>query len=87
MPPSWVIEFSDPVFGNRWTADHIHLSVQGRACNLKSVSSQHDRRFVWAGSEYYGYLDLLYGAEELVTAHIRTCRQFRAVAKNSRAYS
>ena len=56
MPPSWVIEFSDPVFGNRWTADHIHLSVQGRACNLKSVSSQHDRRFVWAGSEYYGYL-------------------------------
>ena len=56
VPSSWVIEFSDPVFGNRWTADHIHLTVQGRACNLKSVSSQHDRRFVWAGSEYYGYL-------------------------------
>lgn len=56
VPASWVIEFSDPVFGNRWTADRIYLTVQGRACTRKYVSSQHDRRFVWAGSEWFGYL-------------------------------
>ncbi len=50
VPPSWVIEFSNPVFGNRWIADCIYLTVQGRDCHLKLVSPQHNRRFVWAGS-------------------------------------
>ena len=42
VPPSWVIEFSNPVFGNRWTADYIYLTVQGRDCHLKLVFSQHN---------------------------------------------
>ena len=43
----WVIEFSDPIFGNRWSADTVTLDVVGRTCG--SITSQHDRAFIWAG--------------------------------------
>ena len=39
----WIIEFSDPVFGNRWKRDEIDLVVAGRNCPYP-VHSQHDRR-------------------------------------------
>lgn len=39
----WIIEFSDPIFGNRWKKDEIHLIVTGRNCP-DPVHSQHDRR-------------------------------------------
>ena len=48
LPEDWIIEFSDPVIGNRWGAEHIVLRVAGRECGT-SVSSQHDRRYIWAG--------------------------------------
>lgn len=43
VPADWIIEFSDPVFGNRWTRDEINLVVAGRNCP-SPVHSQHDRR-------------------------------------------
>ena len=42
----WIIEFSDPVFGNRWKRDEIFLIVAGRNCP-SPVHSQHDRRYVF----------------------------------------
>jgi len=45
IPSDWVIEFSDPVVGNRWEADKLYLIVAGRSCE-SPVSSQHDRRFI-----------------------------------------
>ena len=39
----WIIEFSDVIFGNRWTRDEINLFVSGRNCPTP-VHSQHDRR-------------------------------------------
>jgi hypothetical protein len=39
----WIIEFSDPIFGNRWVRDEIDLFVVGRNCPFP-VHSQHDRR-------------------------------------------
>ena len=40
----WIIEFSDPTFGNRWKRDEIDLVVTGRNCPYP-VHSQHDRRY------------------------------------------
>lgn len=53
VPKDWVIEFSDPVMGNRWGVEYIQLSVVGRDCGMNGmVSSQHDRRFLWSGDEF-----------------------------------
>jgi hypothetical protein len=49
VPADWVIEFSDPVFGNRWEEETLNLQVQGRACG-EAVSSQHDRRWVFVSN-------------------------------------
>ena len=43
VPVDWIIEFSDPVIGNRWQKDEIKLEVAGRNCP-PIVNSQHDRR-------------------------------------------
>jgi len=43
VSPDWIIEFSDPIFGNRWKRDEIDLVVTGRNCSYP-VHSQHDRR-------------------------------------------
>merc|ERR1719473_2303816 len=32
LPRDWVIEFSDPLFGNRWEPDQLRLTVPGRDC-------------------------------------------------------
>jgi len=57
LPDDWVIEFSDPVIGNRWSKDELFLIVAGRNCgNNGLISSQHDRKFIWGGN---GYLDEL----------------------------
>lgn len=48
LPQAWVVEFSSPMMGNRWAADEISLRVAGRTCPDRT-SSQHDRRFLWAG--------------------------------------
>ena len=45
VPLDWIIEFSDPIFGNRWKRDEINLIVKGRNCP-SPVHSQHDRRLV-----------------------------------------
>lgn len=50
LDPSWIIVFSDPVIGNRWTPDTIQLTVKGQNCNKRFVTSQHDRRWLWADS-------------------------------------
>jgi len=49
IPSTWIIEFSDPIIGNRWTPDQIRLSVNGRTCP-PITTSQHDRRFIWGDS-------------------------------------
>ena len=53
LPSDWVVEFSEPVFGNRWKPDQIILTVQGQGCRKKLVTSQHDRRWQWATSTDY----------------------------------
>ncbi len=53
VPNDWIIEFNDPVVGNRWGEEFITLEVQGRVCADNGlVSSQHDRRFIWSGDEF-----------------------------------
>lgn len=53
LPDDWVIEFSDPVIGNRWTPDELILSVAGRDCgNNGLITSQHDRKYIWSGDGY-----------------------------------
>lgn len=48
IPSDWIIEFSDPVMGNRWGEEFVSLSVEGRVCeNGGVVSSQHDRRYTY----------------------------------------
>ena len=47
VPDDWIIDFSDPIFGNRWPADELELAVGGRDCPAK-IRSTHDRRFVFA---------------------------------------
>ncbi|CAF1388780.1 unnamed protein product [Rotaria magnacalcarata] len=51
VSPDWIIEFSDPIFGNRWKRDEIDLVVVGRNCSYP-VHSQHDRRYIWSGDNY-----------------------------------
>ena len=50
IPTDWIIEFSDPVFGHRWSEEKIRLNVVGRQCGPNSgtliVSSQHDRKYL-----------------------------------------
>ena len=60
IPPKWIIEFSDPIFGNRWTPDQLILTVQGRACNKKLITSQHDRRWLWSGNPDFLYNQAFY---------------------------
>lgn len=53
IPEDWVIEFSDPVVGNRWGEEFIMLDLMGRYCGPGGlVSSQHDRRFLYSGLEF-----------------------------------
>ena len=47
IPKSWIIEFSDTVMGNRWEAETLNLTVQGRNCENGTVSSQHSRRHMY----------------------------------------
>jgi len=49
IPLTWIIEFSDPVIGNRWTPDQIRLQVIGRTCP-DITTSQHDRGFIYGDS-------------------------------------
>lgn len=59
IPSDWIIEFSDPVMGNKFKAtDLIRLNVIGRNCgngvnNFGIVTSQHDRKFIWADSHFH----------------------------------
>jgi hypothetical protein len=53
LPDDWVIEFSDPVVGNRWGEEFLHLAVSGRQCaNNGLISSQHDRKFIYSGDDF-----------------------------------
>jgi len=48
VPGDFIIEFSDPVMGNRWDEEFLYLSVEGRVCeNDGVISSQHDRRHIY----------------------------------------
>ena len=50
IPGTWIIEFSDRVFANRWgSVDRLRLHVKGRTCAQGGITSQHDRRFLSAG--------------------------------------
>jgi hypothetical protein len=55
LPADWIVVFSEPVFGNRWLQpDEIILTVTGQpGCTKKRVTSQHDRRWLWADSDNY----------------------------------
>jgi hypothetical protein len=60
IPSDWVIEFSDPVVGNRWGEEFMQLELVGRTCiNDGIVSSYHDRRFIFSGPEFLS--DLVWG--------------------------
>ena len=46
IPGDWILEFSDPVMGNRWQEEFLLLQVAGRFCeNEGLISSQHSRKF------------------------------------------
>jgi len=51
IPNTWIIDFSDPIIGNRWTPHQIRLKVTGRNCP-DITTSQHDRRMIWGDSLY-----------------------------------
>ena len=51
IPADWIIEFSDPVFSNRWRKDEIYLKVAGRNCP-SPVNAYHDRRYIWSGDNF-----------------------------------
>ncbi len=53
IPADWVVEFSDPVVGNRWGEEYLLLDLKGRDCGSGVVSSQHDRRFIFASGESF----------------------------------
>jgi hypothetical protein len=55
IPASWIIEFSEQIFGNRWKPDELLLTVVGRECYKKKITSQHDRRWLLADSNDYLY--------------------------------
>ena len=46
VPNDWLIEFSDPVLGNRWAPEFVLMTIQGRDCGSGIISSQHDRRYI-----------------------------------------
>ena len=56
LPSNWIIEFSDPVMGNKYNSiDYANINVIGRDCgnginNFGVISSQHDRKFIWGDS-------------------------------------
>ena len=53
IPHDWVVEFNDPVVGNRWGVEYLQLELQGRPCGDDGlVSSQHDRRFIFDGVDF-----------------------------------
>ncbi len=53
IPIDWIVEFSDPVMGNRYGVEYTNLSLNGRRCGMNGlVSSQHDRRFIWSGGDF-----------------------------------
>lgn len=56
IPQEWVIEFSDPVVGNRFGEDdHVSMNIAGRTCGTNGdglISSRHDRRFLWSGDHF-----------------------------------
>ena len=56
IPLDWVIEFSDPVIGNRFGADdEVYVDVLGRSCGNNGdglITSQHDRKFLWSGDHF-----------------------------------
>ena len=53
IPADWVIEFSDPIFGNRWGKEKINFQARGRSCGGGKISSHHDRRFVFSSSSEF----------------------------------
>ncbi len=53
IPTDWVVEFSDPVIGNRWGVEYLLLDMRGRDCGSGVVSSHHDRRFIFASGENF----------------------------------
>ncbi|GMI15001.1 hypothetical protein TrVE_jg10975 [Triparma verrucosa] len=53
IPDDWVIEFSDPVFGNRWSEETLKFQAQGRSCSGGTISSQHDRKWVFSSSSEF----------------------------------
>lgn len=66
IDPDWVIDFGDLTVSNRWGVEHLHLDVQGRACN-GTIHSSHDRRFyaggdftdaMWGGGACTGFPDM-----------------------------
>lgn len=56
IPSDWVIEFSDPVVGNRFGVDdEVYVDVVGRTCGTNGnglITSQHDRRLLWSGDHF-----------------------------------
>jgi hypothetical protein len=53
IPSSWVVEFNDPVIGNRWGEEYIQLELRGRKCADNGVvSCYHDRRFIYSGQDF-----------------------------------
>jgi len=55
ISPEWIIEFSDTIYGNRWSPDQIQLSVAGRSCP-PITTSQHDRQYIWGDSNNNNFL-------------------------------
>jgi hypothetical protein len=56
IPLDWVIEFSDPVIGNRFGVDdEVYVNLLGRSCGTNGdglITSQHDRKFLWSGDHF-----------------------------------
>jgi plastocyanin len=49
IPEDWIIEFSDPIFSNRWVQEeNVMLDLVGRDCAAAGVSNMHDRKFMSA---------------------------------------
>jgi len=54
IPASWIVDFSEAVFGTRWEPDLLLLTVAGTTgCQRKRISSRHDRSWIWADSGDY----------------------------------
>jgi len=61
IPEDWIIEFSDPVFGNRWPgsdSNRLRLTVQGRTCPAVT-DVHHDRLFIFAGILFRNILNFV----------------------------